>query len=125
MAEDRDKEFRPVNQILGAQPSLGPIPADQIFPWAIIALTSYFIVNGFFGSFFADEWQKWLWTILIAGWGMATWWILSGGRSWRFLSKFMGVPTWTRGTARYKSFLEFRYERQNRKTKRRHRRSSK
>lgn len=125
MAEDRDKEFRPVNQILGAKPSLGPIPADQIFPWAIIALASYFIVNGFFGSFFPDEWQKWLWTILIAGWGMATWWILTGGRSWRFLSKFMGVPTWTRGTARYKSFLEFRYERQNRKTKRRDRRSSK
>ncbi|RUS95591.1 hypothetical protein DSM106972_089470 [Dulcicalothrix desertica PCC 7102] len=120
-----DKEFRPVNQILGTQPSLGPIPADQIFPWIIIILLSYFIVNGFLGGLFADAWQKWLWTVLIAGWGMATWWILTGGKSWRFLSKFIGVPNWTRGVARYRSFLEFYYERQNRKTKRRHRRSRK
>ncbi len=120
-----DKEFRPVNQILGTQPSLGPIPADQIFPWIIIILLSYFIVNGFLGGLFTDAWQKWLWTLLIAGWGMATWWILTGGKSWRFLSKFIGVPNWTRGVARYRSFLEFYYEKQNRKTKRRHRRSRK
>ncbi|WP_017314409.1 hypothetical protein [Mastigocladopsis repens] len=125
MSVDPDKEFRPVNQILGTKPSLGPIPADQIFPWTIIALLSYLIVNGFFGAFFPDQWQKWLWTVLIGGWGIATWWILTGGKSWRFLGKFIGVPTWTRGTARYQSFLEFHYERKNRKTKPRHRRSRK
>ncbi len=122
MSEDRDKEFRPVNQILGSQPSLGPIPADQVFPWTVIALTSYFIINGVFGGLFADDFQKWLWTILITGWGMATWWILTGGRSWRFLSKFIGVPTWTRGTARYLSLMEVNHEVKNRKTKRRSRR---
>ncbi|BDA66734.1 hypothetical protein CAL7716_009000 [Calothrix sp. PCC 7716] len=125
MAEDRDKEFRPVNQILGTQPSLGPIPADQLFPWIIIILLAYFIVNGFFGGLFSDEWQKWLWTILIAGWGIATWWILTGGKSWRFLSKFIGVPIWTRGAARYKSFFGFDYERKNWKTKRKRSRSRK
>ena len=26
-------KFRPVNTILGSQPRLGPIPADQIIPW--------------------------------------------------------------------------------------------
>ena len=118
MTGERDKEFRPVNQILGTQPSLGPIPANQIFPWAIIALTSYFIVNGIFGALFSDGWQKWLWTILIAGSGITTWWILTGGRSWKFLSKFIGVPTWTRGVARYHSFVEFYYETKNRQTKR-------
>jgi purine-cytosine permease-like protein len=123
MTEERDNEFRPVNQILGTQPSLGPIPADQIIPWIIIALVSYFIINGFFGGLFADDWQKWLWTVLIAGWGIITWWILTGGRSWRFLSKFIGVPTWTRGIARYQSFLGFYYERKNRKTKRKSQRS--
>jgi hypothetical protein len=123
MSEEGDKEFRPVNQILGTQPSLGPIPADQIIPWVVIALVSYFIINGFFGGLFADEWQKWLWTTLITAWGIATWWILTGGRSWRFLSKFIGVPNWTRGVARYKSFLAFYYERKNRKTKSRNQRS--
>jgi hypothetical protein len=117
MSEEREQDFRPVNQILGAQPSLGPIPADQIFPWLVIALTSYFIINGVFGGLFADDFQKWLWTFLIAGWGVATWWILSGGRSWRFLSKFIGVPTWTRGFARYQSLLEINHEAKNRKKK--------
>jgi hypothetical protein len=122
MTQDNDKDFRPVNQILGSQPSLGPIPADQILPWTVIALASYFIVNGVFGGFFSDDFQKWLWMILITAWGMATWWILTGGRSWRFLSKFIGVPTWTRGFARYQSILEVKHEAKNRKTKRQHRR---
>lgn len=116
-----DKDFRPVNQILGTQPSLGPLPADQIFPWTVIGLAAYFIVNGIFGGLFDDDFQRWLWTFLIAGWGMGTWWILTGGRSWRFLSKFIGVPKWTRGIARYQSFLEV-HEAKNRQKKRRKRR---
>ncbi|WP_427162198.1 hypothetical protein ACQFX9_11910 [Aliinostoc sp. HNIBRCY26] len=125
MSEEKQQEFRPVNQILGSQPSLGPIPADQIFPWTVIVLAAYFIVNGVFGGLFTDDFQRWLWTVLIAGWGIATWWILSGGRSWRFLSKFIGVPTWTRGFARYQSLLEVNHEAKNRKTKRRYRRTRK
>ena len=73
MAEEKDQEFRPVNKILGAQPSLGPIPADQIFPWTVIALTAYFIIHGIFGGLFADDFQRWLWTALITAWGVATW----------------------------------------------------
>jgi hypothetical protein len=104
MVKERESEFRPVNQILGAQPSLGPIPADQILPWALIALVAYFIVNGVFGGIFPDEFQKWLWTALLTAWGIGTWWILMGDRSWRFLSKFIAVPKWTRGFARYQSW---------------------
>jgi hypothetical protein len=125
MPEERDQEFRPVNQILGSQPSLGPIPADQIFPWLVIVLAAYFLINGVFGGLFADDFQRWLWTALIAGWGIATWWILTGGRSWRFLSKFIGVPTWTRGFARYQSLLEINHEAKNRKTKHKRRRKRK
>ncbi|UXE63574.1 MAG: hypothetical protein KA717_13745 [Woronichinia naegeliana WA131] len=118
MPQEKDPEFRPVNQILGSQPSLGPIPADQIIPWAVIALSVYFIINGVFGGLFEDDFQRWLWIVLMTGWGMATWWILTGGKSWRFLSKLIAVPTWTRGFARYQSWLEINYERQNRQTKR-------
>lgn len=116
MLPEKESEFRRVNQILGAQPSLGPIPADQIFPWLIIILAAYFIVNGVFGGILANDFQRWLWTALVSIWGIATWWILSGGRSWQFLSKFMGVPQWTRGFARYQSLLEINYEAENRKT---------
>ncbi|MBC1237825.1 hypothetical protein VF14_16220 [Nostoc linckia z18] len=122
MSEEREQEFRPVNQVLGSQPSLGPIPADQILPWTVIALSSYLIINGIFGGLFQEEFQKWLWTLLMTGWGIATWWILTGGRSWSFLSKFIGVPAWTRGFARYQSLLEVNHEAKNRKTKRRQRR---
>ncbi|MEH2182690.1 hypothetical protein [Nostoc sp.] len=122
MSQEREQDFRPVNQVLGSQPSLGPIPADQILPWTVIALASYFIINGIFGGLFQEEFQKWLWTVLMTGWGIGTWWILTGGRSWSFLSKFIGVPTWTRGFARYQSLLEVNHEAKNRKTKRRHRR---
>jgi hypothetical protein len=118
MPQEKDPEFRPVNQILGSQPSLGPIPADQIIPWAVIALSVYFIINGVFSGLFEDDFQRWLWIVLMTGWGMATWWILTGGKSWRFLSKLIAVPTWTRGFARYQSWLEINYERQNRQTKR-------
>ena len=118
MPQEKDPEFRPVNQILGSQPYLGPIPADQIIPWAVIALSVYFIINGVFGGLFEDDFQRWLWIVLMTGWGMATWWILTGGKSWRFLSKLIAVPTWTRGFARYQSWLEINYERQNRQTKR-------
>ena len=113
MPEEKDTKFRPVNQILGSQPSLGPIPADQIIPWTLIAITVYIVINGVFGGLFSDNFQKWLWIVLITGWGMATWWILTGGRSWRFLSKLIAVPTWTRGFARYKSWLEVDHERKD------------
>lgn len=123
MTDNREKDFRPVNQILGTQPSLGPVPADQILPWTLIALASYFIINGIFGGLFEDDFNKWLWTSLMTGWGIATWWILTSGRSWSFLSKFIGVPTWTRGFARYQSLLlKTNHEAKNRKAKRRDRR---
>lgn len=84
MTQEQDQEFRPVNQILGTQPSLGPIPADQIIPWTVIALASNFIINGIFGGVFTDEFQKWVWTFLLAGWGIATWWILTGKKAGGF-----------------------------------------
>ncbi|WP_218082499.1 hypothetical protein [Anthocerotibacter panamensis] len=87
-------EFRTVNPMLGMQPSFGPIPADQIVPWCLIAGTSYLIGQGIFSL-------DWLWVGLMAGWGISTWWIITGGKSWRFLAKFQAVPRWTRGFARY------------------------
>ncbi len=119
MPQERESEFRPVNQILGSQPSLGPIPADQIIPWTVIALSVYMVMNGFLGGLFPDDFQKWLWTGLMTVWGMATWWILTGGKSWRFLSKLIGVPTWTRGFARYQSWLEIKHEGKSRQKKQR------
>lgn len=98
MNQDPNQEFRPVNRVLGTQASLGPIPAHLVIPWMGIALLSYFICRGVLSL-------SWFITMLMTAWGMSTWWILTGDRSWRFLSKFIPSPKWTRGMARYESFL--------------------
>lgn len=93
--------FRPVNPTLGKTPKLGPFPGDQVVPWAGICLVSYYICKTVFGL-------SWLWTGLAAGWGCATWWILTANGAWRWLSKFVSVPNWTRGFALYQPLLENR-----------------
>jgi hypothetical protein len=97
--ESSDNDFVPVNQVLNLKPRLGPIPGEQVFPWAVIMLAAYIICQGLLGL-------SWIVTGLVAGWGIATWWALTGDESWRFLSKFRGVPDWTMGNLEYTSLLE-------------------
>jgi len=112
-----DKNFRTVNRILGAQPSLGPIPGNQVLPWATIILISWIVGYQILGL-------GWLRTGLMAFWLMGTWWILTGNQSWRFLAKFIAVPNLARGYARYQSLLITTqlHERKNRKKKAKRRR---
>lgn len=98
MSEQNSRKFRFVNPSLGTAPKVGPFPADQVVPWTAIFLTSYYVCKVVFGL-------SWLWTGIVAGWGMSTWWVLTGSKSWRFLSKFVTTPTWTRGYARYQRIL--------------------
>ena len=84
--------FRTVNQILGTQPRLGPFPADQIVPWSVVALLGYFIKQIF-------HWD-WVWMGIFITWGCSTWWVLTGSKGWKFLSKFVGVPRVVRGYKR-------------------------
>lgn len=90
---DKD-EFRRVNQILGASPMFGPFPAELLVPWAIISFTAFIFANNIFGL-------HWFTTVLIIAWGNVTWWVLTGSKPHRFLSKFLPVPRWTRGLYRY------------------------
>lgn len=94
----KSDEFIPVNQILNSKPQLGPIPGEQVIPWLIISIASYLVCQMFLGL---DWWA----TLLIAVWGSATWWVLTGNESWRFLTKFHGTPRWTRGHLPYSSLL--------------------
>ena len=94
-----EARFRTVNQSLGDAPRIGPFPADQVLPWTVILMGSYYVCKVIFG-------WTWVWTGVVAGWGCSTWWVLNGSKSWRFLSKFIGTPYWTRGYAFYQSLLE-------------------
>lgn len=92
-----NENFRAVNPSLGKAPKVGPFPSAQVVPWTAILLTSYYVCKVVFGL-------SWLWTGIIAAWGISTWWVLTGSKSWRFLSKFISTPNWTRGYARYQRF---------------------
>ncbi|MCC5611998.1 hypothetical protein LC612_36025 [Nostoc sp. CHAB 5834] len=84
----KENNFRTVNRVLGDSPRLGPFPADQIFPWSVIAILNVFVV---FYTFKAG----WLATGLSMAWGWATWWVVSTSKD--FLGKFVGVPRITKG----------------------------
>jgi hypothetical protein len=115
MATEHDKdEFVPVNQILNAKPRLGPIPGEQVVAWIGIIVVSYLICQGLLGL-------SWIATCLVAAWGMGTWWALTGDESWRFLSKFHGVPRWTLGNQPYTSLLEKRSAKRSHKPSRKRR----
>jgi hypothetical protein len=93
------KKFRRVNPNLGDTPRIGPFPANQVIPWAGICFVSYYLCNIF-------TQLGWVWTFGLAGWGVTTWWILTGDKPWIFLSKFTKLPTWTRGYGKYQSLLD-------------------
>ncbi|HEY9645412.1 MAG TPA: hypothetical protein V6C88_03530 [Chroococcidiopsis sp.] len=106
MSDDsRNDQFIPVNQILNLKPRLGPIPGEQVIPWIAIILGAYLVCQGILG-------QTWLATVLVSGWGIATWWALTGNASWQFLNKFRGSPHWTRGHLPYESLLSQERSRQ-------------
>lgn len=95
MSQEQSKdEFISVNQVLNLKPRLGPVPGEQVIPWGIIFLLSYIVCQGILGL-------SWLGTGLVAAWGVGTWWCVTGDQSWKFLTKFTGVPIWTRGNLPY------------------------
>ena len=100
MSQEQPKdEFISVNQVLNLKPRLGPVPGEQVIPWGIIFLLSYIVCQGILGL-------SWLGTGLVSAWGVGTWWCVTGDQSWRFLTKFTGVPVWTRGNLPYPGLVE-------------------
>ncbi|MEL6334818.1 MAG: hypothetical protein AAFQ76_19795 [Cyanobacteria bacterium J06626_26] len=91
-------EFRKVNPYLDQAPKFGPFQANQLLPWITIAGISYYLFKVLLGF-------TWVWTGILAAWGIATWWTLTGSKSWRFLSKFVPTPYWVRGYGRYRRLV--------------------
>ena len=94
----KDDQPRSVNSLLGAQPKFGFIPAEQLFPWMVISFGIYFFAQGLLKL-------GWTWTVLLIFWGDVTWWLLTGSKPYKFLSKFVSTPTWTRARVQYRSIF--------------------
>ena len=85
MRIDVDKDPVRVNKLLGARASIGPIPADQFLPWAIIGGISYFI----FVAILSASYFNWIaiWVCLAMGW-----WALTGNKTYRFIKSWALPP---------------------------------
>jgi hypothetical protein len=98
-----DRKFRQVNPLLGARPSLGPIPADLALPWGAIVLLVIIFTRS---VFVLDMW----WTIGLIIWGCSSWALLTGTKPYKFLAKFLLPPQrWTRGHERHQPMPRRRF----------------
>jgi hypothetical protein len=97
------KQFRPVNQSLGQQPSLGPIPANLLMPATVILCIAYLVSQTLLHLDFA-------WFLLLSVWLLCTWWIVVGERPWKFTNKFKPVPDWQRGYVQYTPYSQEDYD---------------
>jgi hypothetical protein len=96
MSSEQQQKYRPVNAMIGTHPKFGPIPSEQLIPWFVISFVLFVICQNVLNL-------GWTWTMLLIFWGCGSWWIVTGSRPWRFLSKFVGTPIWSRGRVYYRS----------------------
>lgn len=82
---DPDKDVVKVNKVLGLKASIGPIPADQFVPWIGIAACTFFVFYMMLGLGFK-------WWLAISTWLIASWWILTGKKSFTFINKWVRTP---------------------------------
>jgi hypothetical protein len=95
MAEsESSKLYRPVNRSIGQQPSLGPIPSNLLAPSGAILVGFYVLIEVVFSFGFVPF-------LLLSAWGISTWWVAVGEKTWAFSHKFIRVPDWKRGPVLY------------------------
>lgn len=94
-------EFIRVNKVIGKQPSLGPIPANQLIPWVAIATITYAITNGLFSLSLG-------WFFGIDLWLTISWWALTGKSPHQFIDRFSNPPgaNWYDARKKYVSPLK-------------------
>lgn len=103
MSEKPSRLFCRVNPSLGKHPSLGPIPANLLAPSGAIFVGFYVLIEVLLSLGFVLF-------LLLSLWGISTWWVVVGEKTWRFTHKFVPVPRWKRGHVSYQRHLSDRHE---------------
>lgn len=75
------------------------IPAEQVVPWAIITLISFYLGNQILGLGNIE-------TFLITVWGISTWWFLTANGYHHFFSRLMTEPNWVRAITYYEAIID-------------------
>jgi hypothetical protein len=88
------QSFRLMNQSLGQQPTLGPIPTNLLAPSGVILVISFFLIRVVLHLNFSVF-------LVVSVWGVSVWWVVVGEKTWKFTNKFVAVPDWNRGHVRY------------------------
>ena len=82
---DPDKDFIRLNKILNKRASIGPIPADQVLPWmgfiGLAYLVCYMLLDLGFN-----------WFLMLSVWWIASWWLLTGKRSYHYTDQWTPLP---------------------------------
>ena len=98
MSDKPSRLYCPVNPSLGRQPSLGPIPTALLAPSSGILVGFYVLIEVLLGLGFVLF-------LLLSAWGISTWWVVVGEKTWKFTHKFVPVPDWKRGHVPYQRHL--------------------
>ncbi len=77
MEKSNQSDFVKVSKIYQQQASIGPVPADQLIPWAGLVLTSFFVCEIILSLGLA------VWGVSSV-WLIASWWFLTGNRSYKY-----------------------------------------
>ncbi|PSR19314.1 hypothetical protein C8255_02840 [filamentous cyanobacterium CCP3] len=103
MSDSESRLYCQVNPSLGRQPSLGPIPANLLAPSGGIFVGFYILIEVLLGLGFVLF-------LLLSIWGISTWWVVVGEKTWLFTHKFVPVPDWKRGHVPYQRHLPNHHE---------------
>ena len=100
MVKNPEEKLVEVNELLGKQPSIGLLPANQILPIAVIIMICYTVIEGFLSL-------GYIWVIFSSLWLIATWILLTGNNPDQYLNKFRQpiFSNWTIGGTVYISPL--------------------
>ena len=85
MLKDPDKDLININQLLGEQPTILFIPANQMIPWSVLVIISYFLTMGLFDFGLAAF-------AIVSLWLCIGWWILTGKHPHEFIDRFHFPP---------------------------------
>ncbi len=82
---DIDQDPVRVSRSMGKRASIGPIPADLLFPWMTIGFVAYFIIRMMLAGSLILWAGCWFWLAV-------TYWALAGNRAYRYFKQWQIPP---------------------------------